>query len=536
MKTLLLIGATALFCSVACMSQQRSTTVYDVREYGAKGDGITLDTKAIQRAIDDCGSTGGVVVFARGTFLTGSLELKSNTELRIESGATILGSKNLSDYAEHVPRLKSYNNIFLKYSLLYAEGQSNISITGRGTIDGQGSAFKVVSNEKPERYKNRPYGIRFIECKNVLVENITLRNSAMWMQHYLACEGVTIRGVRVFNHANKNNDMMDIDGCKNVIVSDCTGDTDDDGITLKSTSDRITEDVSIANCVISSHCNAIKTGTESTGGFKNIAISNIVIVPSSVETVMSGQPGGTSGISLTLVDGGVMDGISISNVVMDGPAVPIFVRLGNRARKYWEGAPVPGVGLVKNVVISHVTAHHVKTTGCSITGIEGHAIEGISLNDIRLEFAGGITESSNKEVQELADQYPEATMWGTLPSYGFYIRHVSGLQIHNLILDFDREDVRPAMILDDVVDAKIDGLDAKIWKGGGSALVLENVRGLMLSGSSLRGKANALLKLIGDKNERISVGWNDLRVVKQVCDPLSALGNSVYSFENQMSH
>jgi polygalacturonase len=516
------------------LGQAEAARSFDVYAFGAAGDGVTLDTKAIQSAVDKCAELGGVVVFSRGIFLTGSIELRSNVELRVQTGSTILGSPDIADYFERIPKLKSYNNVFLRHSLFYAEGQSNISITGSGTIDGQGAQFKVLTKEKPARYKNRPYLIRFVECSNVTVKDVTLKNSASWMQHYLACNDVIIRGIRVINHSNQNNDMMDVDGCRNVVIADCLGDTDDDGITLKSTSERITENVSISNCVLSSHCNAIKAGTESTGGFRNITISNMVVKPSSVVTTTFGKFGGISGISLEVVDGGIMEGVSISNVVIDGPEVPIFIRLGNRGRKHWEGAPQPGIGSMKGISLSHIVAYNVKSTGCSITGITGHNVEDVTLADIRLTFAGGVDKEPGIKPDELADQYPEATMWGTLPAYGFFVRHVQGLTMHDLSVGFQQEDIRAALVLSDVSDVRIDRSDMMISSKAGAVIVLEKVSGLTVAGSVAKGNAGSMVKLIGDENARISLIGNDLRGVQAACEPANAIGRIVYSSGNQV--
>ena len=531
-----------LFCLLLALtpstlhSRLAPRRLYDVVDFGAKGDGTTLNTKAIQAAIDECAKTGGIVIFPPGKYLTGSLELKSNVELRLETGATVLGSKNLSDYVARTPLLRSYNDAFLKYSLFYAERQKNIAITGRGTIDGQGSAFKVLTMQKPDKYKDRPYVIRFVECGNVAVEDITLTNSASWMQHYLGCDGVTLRGIHVFNHANLNNDMMDIDGCRNVVISGCTGDTDDDGITLKSTSERATENVSITNCIVSSHCNAIKTGTESTGGFRNIVISNIVVRPSSVEKTMSGKPRGISGIALTLVDGGMLDGISISHIVMDGPEVPIFIRLGNRGRKYREDAKPPGIGSLRHVVISDVIARNAGLTGCSITGIEGHPAGDIELNNILIQFSGGVEKRPEGEVKELEGHYPEATMWGVLPSYGLFVRHIKAIRLRDVVFARVRDDARPVIVMDDVAGAEIDHLDAQISPSSEVAIDLENVRELRLTGSVIRGNAEALFRLVGEKNGGITVTDNDLREIMQLCTPGDRQAGLIEGSDNRLRH
>ncbi len=533
MKRTLWLYALLVLSSAGLFAQSVPFGWIDVRSLGARGDGVTLDTKPIQSAIDSCTKIGGTVIFPPGMYLTGSLELKNNVTLHLEKGSTLLGSKNLSDYFERIPKLKSYNDVFLKHSLLYAEGQSNIAITGEGTIDGQGGSFKVLTNEKPAKYFNRPYVIRFVECRNVTVEGVTLQNSAMWMQQYLACSDLLIHRIRVYNHANKNNDMMDIDGCKNVVVSDCTGDTDDDGITLKSTSDRVTENVTITGCIVSSHCNAIKTGTESTGGFKNIVIANMIVKPSATTTTMSGKPEGISGIALTLVDGGTMDGISISNVVMDGPEVPIFIRLGNRARKHWEGAPQPGVGKIRNVQLSNIVARNVKSTGCSITGLPEFPVEGISLSNLRLEFSGGGQTPADTSMPELEDHYPEATMWGALPAYGFTLRHVKDIGIRGLDMVCKTEDARPAMLLSDVSGVKLTEFNGFVSPNVEAAIVLDNTREFLLSGSFIETKMKYLLKFMGDRNSGVSIIGNDLRNVGSIS--ASKTKNRVFEATNRFS-
>lgn len=430
----------------------------NIVKFGAIGDGDFLNTNIIQRAIDECSLKGGKVIVPPGKYLTGSLNLKNNVTIELLKGAVLLGSTNLADYEEHIPKLKSYNDIFLRHSLFYAERVENISIIGEGIIDGQGSYFVRTTKEKPQRYMNRPFIIRFIECKNVKIEGIQMQNSAMWMQQYLACEFLTIRGIKVYNHANYNNDMIDIDGCKNVIISDCFGDTDDDGITLKSTSERITENVTITNCVISSHCNAIKFGTESVGGFKNITISNIVVKPSESKTKIYGQHSGISGITMGLVDGGILDGVLINNIRIDGPQVPIYLRLGNRGRAISAEMDKPEVGTFQNVKISNIIATNTGQYGCSVTGIPNFPIKNVSLSNISIQFKGGITKQISMEVPELEDYYPESNMFGNLPSYGFYFRHVEGLILDNISLGLDEKDSRYAIMFNDVNKLKMQNI------------------------------------------------------------------------------
>ena len=337
-----------------------------VRDLGAIGDGKTLDTKAIQASVDKCAGTGGKVILSDGTFLTGTIYLKSNVTLVVEKGAVILGSLNLEDYPVNDFGFNNLNTSRVNRALIYASGMTNVGIEGDGIIDGQGGSFvkalKLV----------RPFLLWFKECKKVSVEKVELRNSAMWMQYYVHCEDVRISDIKVFNHGNSNNDMIDIDGCRNVIIDGVIGDSDDDGITFKSMDTCISENIIVSNCIVGSHCNGLKFGTETTGGFRNVTITNCVIRSSVVDSVDSGTREGTSGISLEIVDGGIMENINISDIVIDGPRVPLFVRLGNRARKYYSEAPQPPIGQIKNVQISNIIARSSRSiVGLAILGIPG---------------------------------------------------------------------------------------------------------------------------------------------------------------------
>ena len=438
-----------------------SQNTCNVREFGAAGNGIVLDTEAIQSAVDYCATAGGIVLLPAGTYLSGTIFLQSNITLHITEGAVLLGSTDPADYPDTIAGIPSYNDDFFVQSLIYGENLENIAITGRGTIDGQGHAFKVTTRERPERYRNRPFIIRLINSRNILIEDVTMRNSAAWMQHYFGCKDLIIRGIKVFNHANQNNDMIDIDGCRNVIITNVIGDTDDDGITLKSTSGLITENVTISNSVISSHVNAIKMGTETHGGFRNITISNVVIKPSSVRETIYGVPKGTGGISLMIVDGGILDGVTISNVRIDGPLVPLYIRLGDRGRTYKPGMDRPPVGIVRNISISNVSATNIGYYAASITGLPDHPVENVSLNNIQIQYRGGGTkEDAERKVPLMRDSYPEGTKYGPLPAYGLYMRHAENISLHTVVFTYDDTDERPAIVADNVRNLDIYGFRA----------------------------------------------------------------------------
>ena len=457
-------------------SSKSSDKIFKVHDFGAKGDGIQLETKALQAAIDACAKKGGQVFFPKGKYLTGTLFLKNDVTLHLEKEAIILGSTNPTHYPRLQPNYEFYGSAWRDQSLIFGKNLNNIAIEGEGTIDGQGAAFKIDNNKKPYRYMNRPYGLWFVKCKNIRIENIHLRNSAFWMQHYLACDHVRIKGISVFNHSNKNNDMIDIDGCHDVVISDCIGDSDDDGITLKSTSNRLNKNITITNCTISSHCNAIKLGTESSGGFKNIRISNCIVKPSSKKTCIYGKPAGDGGIALELVDGGIMDSVFISDIKIDGPQVPLFIRLGNRARKYKESIATPTIGTLKNIFISNIITTGGNILGSSITGLPKHPVENIFLKNIKLKFSGGGTKAdASTIVEELPKHYPEGNMFGNLPAYGLYIRHAKNINIEQLNLAFETIDERPAVFCEDVNFLKINDLEADVSKNIKNCIVLKEV-------------------------------------------------------------
>lgn len=433
----------------------------DIRLFGAIGDGKTDNTLAIQRAIDSAATGGGTVFFPAGEFMSATLYLRSNVTLHLSGRAVLLGNPDTKQYPYQQSPLHFYGDEWAKQALIVCHKQYNVRIEGTGTIDGQGAKFVVNTIKKPDRYRDRPYLLWFVDSKNIQVTGVHLQNSAFWMQHYLGCDGVLIDGITVWNHSNKNNDMMDIDGCRNVTITNVRGDSDDDGITIKSTSPLISENISITNCIVSSHCNAIKFGTESTGGFRNVVVSNCVIRPSAQRTTIYGKADGMGGLSLELVDGGIMENISINNVVIEGAGVPIFIRLGNRARKYMASANTPAPGRLQHVRLSNITATGADVTGCSITGIAGARVKDIALDHISIEMAG--TDSLfNKDmvVEEKEAEYPEGVMFGKLPAYGFYVRHADDIHFSDISIRSRNADHRVPVLLDDVTDFSLQSIRA----------------------------------------------------------------------------
>ena len=427
---------------------------FNIKSYGAQNDTTVLSTHALQQAIDACSAAGGGrVMVPAGIYKIGTIQLKSHVHLYLEQGATLYGSTRLEDYIPMKSDYLSLRTQTTTIQLIYADGVQDVSIDGLGTIDGRGRAFKKLSWN--DEGITRPHLIRFIQSQDILVRGITLRNSGCWMQHYLACDRLNIDGIKVFNRNNYNNDALDIDGCHEVIVRGMIADSDDDGITLKSTSPRLCENVRISDCVVSSHCNAVKLGTETNGGFRNINISGIVVKPSyNQQEKFFGQWIGSSAISLEIVDGGKMENVSISDITVEGTESPIFIRLANRARGYFEGQVIDHVGTIRGIYLDNIHIRHAGKMGCSITGLPGHPVEDVWLSRIHLHHRGGVAEKDMPAIrQALADEkekeYPEATMWGNLPAKGFYMRHTRNIHFDDITVMTEEDDVRPEFVTEE---------------------------------------------------------------------------------------
>jgi len=488
--------------------------IWDPYDFGAVGDGKTTDTKAIQAAIDQCYYTGGgMVVLHSGVFMSGTIILKSSTCLHIEAGTTLLGSKNLDDYPDIDPEIRYlYSGRFTRY-LIYAEKAENISITGNGTIDGNGREFPYIPGED----KNRPYILRFSECKNIRVQGITFLDSARWLQHYLACENLTIDGITVISQTRENRDGIDIDSCDKVRISNCSIDAGDDAIVLKATAIQPCKNVTVSNCVLRSKAAGLKLGTESNGGFENIVFTGC--------TIYDTEEG--DAIAIEMVDGGRLERITVSNIVIHNARAAIFIRLGDRARPI-PGLVKPGKGSMRDVIINNIQATGISKTGCSITGLPGQAIENVILSNIQIRFAGGGTnKDAQREIPERAEAYPMSDMFGILPAYGFFCRHVKNIAFNNIQTGFEKQDTRPAFHGEDIRGLSVVGYNAGISPEAEAYFVFKEVEDAIISGCRPLGESNVFLQVKGTSSENISLFGNDFTKVKQVVDSHTTMDKQI---------
>ncbi|MBS1601166.1 MAG: putative Ig domain-containing protein, partial [Bacteroidetes bacterium] len=416
------------------------------------------NTTVFQHRIDSCSEQGGGVVrIPAGKYIIGTLRLKDNVELHLEQGAVLVGSTSPEDYTSP--------------ALIYASNARNIAITGPGTIDGQGGDPVF---QKGDNGNGRPRIIHFIHCTNIRIRDITLRNSPFWVQYYSGCDTVDIRGIKVYSHCNWNNDGLDIDS-RNVTVSDCTIDSDDDALCLKSETPGVAcENVRVTNCRLASNCNAIKLGTASRVGFRHIFISDCAVDAASQDPIrhwrqhlehITADRTVLAGIAVETVDGGETEDITISHIQMDHVQTPVFIRLGDRQRRSLSCMP-PAVSSLKNVAISHIRATAYSRISSSVTGLPGAEIEDVYLNDIRITCpGGGTTQDAARAIPEMERSYPENRIFGnSLPASGFYFRHIQRLSVQNVDVTLRTADQRPKFVREDVTD--IAGLPDARWKAG----------------------------------------------------------------------
>jgi len=492
----------------------------DPRDTGARGDGHTLNTNALQKAIDQAATAGGgVVVIPPGDFLSGGLVLRSHVTLHLEAGAILRGSPRVEDYEYRPgPPVEGDSN---GHHLLFALDAEDIAITGHGTIDGGGSAFwhrKGRPTPRPEDLwgdvlawdyepatQRRPSPmIELARCRNVRIEGVTLTSAPGWTLRPVACETVLIRGIRVRNPIYApNTDGMDITACRNVFVSDCDIATGDDAICIKSENPYgellPTKNITITNCVLSTCCNGFKVGTSTHGRVENIVFSNSVIYNESATPL---NERATSGIALEVVDGGSMSGILISNIQIENARTPLFVRLGRR--KPAQGSFLRGIRFEQ----IHATGALLTT---SITGLPDMPVEDVVIANSSFRMSEhGSAAWTHAEIPEYAERYPEARMFGRLPASGVYVRHAREVRIKNTEIRTDLPEERPAIVCDDVHDLELCGVTMSAPSSTEAVLALRNTSDAFIQGARVTQQAASMLHVSGASSRHIVLSANDL--------------------------
>jgi hypothetical protein len=473
-----------------------------VRDFGATGDGATLDTAAIQRAIDDAAASGGgTVTLPRGTYVSGTLLLKSDVTLHLEEGAALLGTADLSQYRNLDP-FKDGLGAEVGAAFVVAVDAKNVAIEGKGTLHGNGKAVAAARGFKDEGWGFRPMLLRLVRCTNVSLRDVTLRDSASWTTNFFQCRDVSVAGVKIDSHVAPHNDGFDIDSCQSVTIQDCDVESGDDALCLKSTSEPPCRDITATKLRLKSNQGAIKLGTESYGGFEHVRISNCQIRDTK-----------NGGIKLLCVDGGTLSDVVVSDITMDNVRTPIFVRLGARLKTFRPGATSKPAGEMRDVLIRNVKARAadqaqlMPPSGVFITGIPEHRIENLSLENVHMELAGGGTrEHAGSIVEENIETYPEINRFGPrLPAYGVFARHVEGLKLSNVSLKLASSDLRPALVCEDVQDLFCTGWKVSASADAETVIRLESVSGAKIEKLALNGRAGTLVRVNGPGSRGILV-------------------------------
>ncbi|MEQ1603260.1 MAG: glycoside hydrolase family 28 protein [Pyrinomonadaceae bacterium] len=508
------LAASFAFVSRDSVSAADNKLFYNIRDYGAKGDGATLDTAAINKAIETAAAKGGgTVYFPAGTYLSFSIRLKSNITIYLENGAILLAAdpavhKGKYDMPEpnEFDMYQDFGHSHWQNSLMWGIGIENFAIIGQGKIDGKGLSKRSPGprrprtvGETPASMANNPsplgelallsemngLGTKAIALK--LSKNVTFKDFTIFQGGHFALLATGVDNLTIDNlRVDTNRDGFDIDACRNVRISNSyVNSPNDDAIVLKSSYalgfNRATENVTITNSQVSGFdlgtfldgtfkttqefapdkdrvTGRLKFGTESNGGFKNITISNINFVH-------------CRGLALETVDGGYIEDVSITNITMrDITTAPIFIRLGKRQRAP-DGTPVAKIRRVNinNVVVSD--AHHEYAS--IIAGLAESPIEDVHLSNIRIHYNGGGAKADvERVIPESEKGYPEPSMFGVLPAYGFYVRHAKGITFDNVKVTYERPEERPAFVLDDVKGIDLFRIDAQPTS---SFFVLKNV-------------------------------------------------------------
>ena len=409
-------------------------------------------TEAIQAAIDQAAALGGGTVLISATAVTGTLVMKSNVRLMIAEGAKLLASTDLSDFPEHICRRVTVQDTHMgmNQALIFAEGCENICLCGPGEVDGRGTQDNFPGGETQHGTPGRPFLIRMVDCKGVHVHDITLRDAACWMENYFNCDNILLERLTVRNQANYNNDGIDIDGCRDVVIRNCDVISGDDALCFKGASERNTERVLVENCKLYSSCNALKVGTDTQGDFRRVFVRNCQIGGVAEDTRGIKHPCSDSGISLEMVDGGTLEDFVLTGIDIQRAWSPLFMRLEDRGRVR-PGLPKPPVGTLRRIVIEHVTGCDNGPRGSYFLAVPEQPIEDVVLHDVHITQHASVKPiTTDADFDDLRGIYPDAHMIddiGDAPAHALWARHVKNLYLLDYAVQPTGDDPRPALLL-----------------------------------------------------------------------------------------
>ena len=415
-----------------------TATWTDVFTYGAKGNGITNDGAAIQMAINAC-PPGGFVWLHNGTFLSGTITLKDNMTLYIDKTATLFGSGSAADYPTQSPPTSNNQLVNCARALIYAQQHTNVTITGGGTINGNGRTNFTTGVEN-----TRPISIWTVLCNGVTIENLNIVDSAMWTVVNMETDNLLIQGMNESVNLGANRDGCDVVDCWHVLIRNCTINSGDDSICMKSGNpNKGVNDCTVSNCTVTaSSSNGLKFGTASSGPFTNVTFVNCLV-----------QNTAHSAMAVESVDGSSINNVTFSNITFTGCQNAIFIVLGSRS-----GATI---GSINNIQFHNIAGSAMSDTrGCPISGELTNGVtyylRNILFDNVNISFEGGVNSVPGPP-PEYAGQYPENTMWGNLPAYGYYLRHVIGVTFTNCYTTNAPADARPWIATNDVSGLSVIG-------------------------------------------------------------------------------
>lgn len=445
------------FILMLASSLQLIAKDYNVLKYGAKGNGITLDTKAVQAAIDDCSKNGGgrIIIPSGYTVMVGTIYLKDFVDLHIEIGGTLLGSPDYKNYASNTHKNMYKNEPHMDRCLIFAENAKNFAITGFGTIDGNGYT-KNFTKEKG----GRPMMIRFLNCDNITMRDVTLKNPAAWTSAWLYCNNIVVEGITVHSRVNNNGDGLDFDGCTNVRVSNSAFDTSDDSICIQaSIPDISSKNIVISNCNFTSKWAGMRIGLLSRGDIESVTVNNCTF--NDIQD---------SGLKIQLNEGGEMKNMTFSNLVMNNVPRPIFMTFTQQKACVDAPEEMYPMNAMHHFIFSDIIVDNRnldKNSGIFITGMPNHYITDIQLNNIQMTVSGGGTQedADKREFNEytlkvLNGWWPEFSLVGTLPAYGIFARHVENISITNFQIATTTQDFRVPVVFHDVPRYHLQGVFA----------------------------------------------------------------------------